>query len=111
MCIYFRYIATTQMEGPHARRVLPCFDEPSFKATFDVQLEHRNDMQALANGMETGTEVVDDHWSRTSFESVSFMPTYLLAFIVHDFDSIEVTNENGCLVRRISGNRHKQTKH
>ncbi|XP_022104256.1 aminopeptidase N-like [Acanthaster planci] len=94
-----RYIATTQMEGPFARRVLPCFDEPSFKASYDVQLEHRHDMQALANGIATRKLRLDGHWSRTYFKRVPSMPTYLLAFIVHDFSSINVTNANGCLIR------------
>ncbi|XP_038058008.1 aminopeptidase N-like [Patiria miniata] len=94
-----RYIATTQMEGPYARRVLPCFDEPSFKATYEVHLEHRNDMSALANGLELETVKINDRWSKTKFTTVYFMPTYLLAFIVHDYSNISVTNDNGCLIR------------
>ena len=89
------------MEGPYARRVLPCFDEPSFKATFDVQLEHRTDMQALSNGIETKTETINDRWSRTYFKTVYFMPTYLLAFIVHDFSHIDVTSDHECLVSTV----------
>ncbi|XP_038077170.1 aminopeptidase N-like [Patiria miniata] len=94
-----RLTATTQMEGPHARRVLPCFDEPSFKASFDVQIEHRSDMIALSNGMETSTIQLDNHWSRTYFKRVGDMPTYLLAMVVHDFQNVSGTTEDGCLVR------------
>ncbi|XP_022084589.1 aminopeptidase N-like [Acanthaster planci] len=94
-----RLTATTQMEGPHARRVLPCFDEPSFKASFDIQIEHRYDMTALSNGLETKTIKLDDHWHRTYFKRVSAMPTYLLAMVVHDFQNINGTTDDGCLVR------------
>jgi len=37
------------MEGTHARRVLPCFDEPGFKPTFTVAVGHPNYMTALSN--------------------------------------------------------------
>ncbi|XP_071788055.1 aminopeptidase N-like [Asterias amurensis] len=94
-----RYIATTQMAGPRARRVLPCFDEPTFKASYDVQLEHRKDMSALSNGIDIRRIQLDSHWSRTYFKRVPSMPTYLLAFVVHDFSSINVTNAHGCLIR------------
>ena len=86
------------MEGAYARRVLPCFDEPSFKASFDVQIEHRQNMSALSNGMETSTVQLDDHWSRTYFERVGAMPTYLLALVVHDFENVSATTKDGCLV-------------
>ena len=86
------------MAGAFARRVLPCFDEPTFKASYDVQLEHRTDMSALSNGIATRHIQLDGHWSRTYFKRVPSMPTYLLVFIVHDFSSINVTNAHGCLV-------------
>ena len=89
------------MEGTYARRTLPCFDEPDFKASFDVEIEHRSDMIALSNGMELSTVELDDHWSRTVFKRVAAMPTFLLAMVIHDFQNISVVNDDGCLVIHI----------
>ena len=44
-----RYAASTQLAPTDARRVFPCWDEPNFKATFDVILIVPNDRMALSN--------------------------------------------------------------
>ena len=54
--LIFRWFGGTQMETSHARKVLPCWDEPSFKATFDITLGHEGSMSAISNMPETSTK-------------------------------------------------------
>uniref|UniRef100_A0A3Q3C4C8 Aminopeptidase n=1 Tax=Haplochromis burtoni TaxID=8153 RepID=A0A3Q3C4C8_HAPBU len=82
-----RVMATTQMQPTDARKSFPCFDEPAMKAYFFITLIHDRGTTALSN--ET-TEINHDGQDllKTVFERTEKMSTYLLAFIVSDYDSI-----------------------
>lgn len=45
----FRYMATTFSAAAYARKIFPCFDEPAFKAVFNLAVTNRNNFVALAN--------------------------------------------------------------
>ena len=88
------------MQPTDARRALPCFDEPDFKAVFDTAIRHRDDMSAVSNGIEIMSKKWDDHagWNETTYKRTPKMSTYLLAFVVSDFVKTENTTQNGVLV-------------
>ncbi|XP_018559565.1 aminopeptidase N [Lates calcarifer] len=89
-----KVVATTQMQPTDARKAFPCFDEPAMKAIFYITLIHDRGTVALSNGEEKESSPVtidNQHVQKTVFEPTEKMSTYLLAFIVSDFDFINNT--------------------
>jgi aminopeptidase N len=84
-------------ESSDARRALPCFDEPSFKANFSVTLITPQTHQAVLSNMPCLTaqpEPLSDGWQRSRFATSVRMSTYLLAWCVTDFESSSVAKSN-----------------
>nr|XP_054751959.1 aminopeptidase N-like [Lytechinus pictus] len=93
------WMAVTQFQPVSARYAFPCFDEPIFKAIFNVQIMHRTNMVALSNGREIDTIDHGDGWSLTRFEPSPVMSIYLLAIAVGVLDYRETTTTNGIRLR------------
>jgi len=98
-----RVLACTQFEATDARRAFPCWDEPALKASFDVTLVVPKDRVALSNMPIKKEEdlPVDDCgcWKVISYERTPVMSTYLLAFVIGEFDYVEGKDSDGVLVR------------
>lgn len=71
-------IAVTQLEAADARRVFPCFDEPAFKATWDLTLRTPPGLETLANGEELSRREVDGLVERR-FKTTPPLSSYLVA--------------------------------
>ncbi len=92
-------IATTQFEATDARRAFPCWDEPDFKAIFEVTLEVPEGSIGMSNGPVVSVEKADDGWSRYKFAETMPMSTYLVAFIVGPFELTEAVEVDGVPIR------------
>jgi len=93
------YMATTQFEATDARRAFPCFDEPAHKAVFNVSLVVPKGKTAISNTLPISVAEHEAGFDIVKFAPTPKMSTYLLAFIVGDFEYIERKSRRGVTVR------------
>lgn len=91
--IDFRPFVTTFFEPIYARRVFPCFDEPNFKATFDLSVNHPINYTVHSN-MPVKKRSIKDRYATTTFETTPLMSTYLLQFLISNFKNVSRNNIN-----------------
>lgn len=82
------YLASSKFEPTHARSAFPCYDEPLLKATFELEITHFREYNAVANMPLVGSPTPDPDnvdYVTSKFAVSTKMSTYLLAFAVSDF--------------------------
>jgi puromycin-sensitive aminopeptidase len=80
--------ATTQFESTDARRAFPCWDEPELKASYRVTLVVDQDLTAISNAhAESAKPSAIKGKKEVVFAETMVMSTYLVAFIVGEFEA------------------------
>ncbi len=79
--------ATTQFESTDARRAFPCWDEPELKASYKVTLVVDQHLAAISNGGQASERKLASGKKEVVFVETIAMSTYLVAFIVGQFDA------------------------
>jgi puromycin-sensitive aminopeptidase len=83
-------LASTQFESTDARRAFPCWDEPAFKAVFQVSLIVDEKLTAISNArVLRETSLPGTGKREVVFADSMKMSTYLVAFIVGEFEATE----------------------
>ena len=78
----------TQFEAPDARRFVPSWDEPIYKATFDLTAMVPADQMAVSNMPVAARRDVGNNKAEVRFGTSPKMSTYLLFFGLGEFDRI-----------------------
>nr|XP_034830249.1 membrane alanyl aminopeptidase-like isoform X1 [Maniola hyperantus] len=91
-----RWIASTQFQATAARFAFPCYDEPSFKAKFQVTIRRPTTHKSwfCTTSIHKNLDVVGEpNYKDDVYAITPIMSTYLLALIVAEYESITDNNE------------------
>ncbi|BBL45360.1 leucyl aminopeptidase [Nanobdella aerobiophila] len=81
-------ILTTQFEPTYARYFIPCFDEPIFKARFQLKVSVDKNYDVISN-TDIESEDINNNIKTVKFKETPLMSTYLLYLGVGKFDYLE----------------------
>ncbi|KAJ2952360.1 hypothetical protein O0L34_g4645 [Tuta absoluta] len=89
-----KWMGTTQFQPGHARQAFPCYDEPGFKATFDITIIRDADFSPSISNMpiKATNNLPNGKVSETFFTSPK-TSSYLLAFIVSHYQKVSSNND------------------
>ncbi|MGA9391988.1 MAG: M1 family metallopeptidase [Candidatus Sulfotelmatobacter sp.] len=84
-----RKYAATQFESTDARRAFPSFDEPAYKATFDITVVADKGQVAISNQKVASDTPGPGDKHTVRFATTVKMSSYLAALVVGNFEYIE----------------------
>jgi len=93
-----RKYASTQFEATDARRAFPSFDEPEYKATFDITAVADKGLTAISNQKVISDEPGPGDKHTVRFATTAKMSSYLAALVVGNFEYVE-TEADGIPIR------------
>ncbi|XP_045484796.1 membrane alanyl aminopeptidase [Pieris rapae] len=89
-----RWMATTQFQPTSGRTAFPCYDEPSFKATFSIRIRRPSGFKSWScTRQETTIVNVTTGYDEDVYTITPTMSTYLIALIVAEYDTNKTPEE------------------
>ena len=85
----------TQFENSDARRFIPSWDEPDYKATFDLAINVPEADMAVGNMPVASSKALGNGLKQVVFQTTPKMSTYLLFVAAGDFERTALKDDNG----------------
>jgi aminopeptidase N len=98
----------TQFEAADARRFVPSWDEPDYKATFDLTVRVPANEMAVSNMPAAATRTLGNGLKEVRFQTTPTMSSYLLFLASGDFERVAKSvgdKEVGIVVSRGNGSK------
>jgi len=77
----YRWLYATHFQTIGARQIFPCWDEPEFKATFNISIKHRKEYTVLSNmNYNTKIRITNTKEQWLHFNITPEISTYHVAF-------------------------------
>lgn len=83
------WFAYTFFEPMDARRAFPCFDEPGYKAPWQLTFRVRRDHVALGNAAVVRVSDERDNMKRVELAATKPLASYAIAFVVGPFEIVD----------------------
>ncbi len=93
-----KIMASTQFEANDARAAFPCFDEPALKAVFELVFNIEKNLTVISN-MPVRKEKIYSGIKTIQFEKTPICSTYLIAFVIGNFEHLQGKAKDGTIVR------------
>lgn len=88
-----KVMLATQMEPTDARRMVPCWDEPVFRATYDLSVTLPGNFKAYSNMPISRETPLEDGTKLVSFGQTPAMSSYLLVLVAGELVEIGGASE------------------
>jgi aminopeptidase N len=98
----------TQMEPTDARRVFPCWDEPVYRATYDITLVVPEKLMAVSNMPIVRETPLGHGFKEVAFARTPAMASYLVALYAGEFETVE-GEQDGVKLRIITNEGKRAT--